>query len=489
MNTFALFSLALTASFALLVSVTGAPGPALEYPVVRETYPNDVEGIWNLAEETGGQSVCPDSIEHTTYTGSDGGVLILPHNTIEQDGERCDSVADEKRLEVYESDKYDSTLDPIDESIAPLPAALERSLTRNGRVVDAFTSLNAAGERYMIGFEPKVRVCNKVSTIFKANTTLFFARPFDGTINIKNLDTDLQIGFKYMLIIPPNQAIICLYSVNIDASPDVAIPSESEEMLPTSDPISSSSPTISEEMSPATVSASPTVGMTMESTPMASPLQSEDENQDSSPSPTASSDPAQGESDSSPAPDEGDEGDDVCFPSDTQVTLSNGQRVRIDALQPGQDVSVGGGKFSRVYGFSHNDAHTLSHFIILSTESGHTLRATSGHFVYVNGLPTMMSRASIGDTLTLHNGKTSKIIKIDTKLLRGLYNPQTVDGNIVVNGVLATTFTAAVRPVFANAALLPLRAVQRLFGGDWVSLFTGASARRLLVWLPNAIST
>lgn len=473
---------ALPVFLGILATVTGLPGPMLKYTTVRETFPNDVEGLWQLVEEAGSQSVCPTSIEHTTYTSLDEPFLILPHNTIEQDGERCNSVGDEKRLEVYESDKYDADLMPIDPASAPLPPALKKALSRYGRVINVYNALKRADERYMMGFERKVRVCNKISTIFKANTTLFFARPFDSVISIKNLETKLSSGYKYMLMIPPNQDVTCVYTVNIDASPGVEpIPSASDdEKVPTVDP------------SPPVFTTGPPLSSTAPTGPNPSPTPSDDSNStpeapdlDGSVEPT---DPVQGGSGNGDSASPTGEGDDVCFPAEARVTLENGQDIRIDALKPGQYVSVGAGKFSRVYGFSHDDAHALSQFVVLSTESGHTLCATSGHFVYVNGLPTTMSHAVVGDDLTLYDGKTSKIVSTEVKLMQGLYNPQTADGNIVVDGVLATTFTTAVQPAFANAALLPLRVLQRLLGGDWVSPFTGASARRLLVWLPSAIS-
>lgn len=474
MHSFKLFA-ASAVSFAVLLSTSAAPGPVLQEFAARMTFQEDVLGIWQLEEEVGAQTICPKTIEHTTYSGTEEGYLILPHNTIEHNGLRCNSIGNEKRLVVFESDKYDASFNPIDPATSALPPALVQSLKGNGPVINIYSALVKANERFMMGFEEKVRVCNGESTIFRANTTMFFARPFDMEINIKNVTTQLRSGYKYMLIVPTNEATTCVYEFNIDAFPDVADPTDTVEpspMIPTS-------PSLSPDASIASmpsVDASPDAGPDASLSPAESSM---------SPDPASPQD----DPDSSPSESPGsDEGDGVCFPGDALVALADGRTVRIDALELGQYVSVGFSKFSRVYGFSHSDPRTLAQFVALSTESGHTIRATPGHFVYVNGLPSMISRANVGDSLTLQNGQLSTIVKKDVQYLEGLYNPQTVDGNIVVDGVLATTFTAAVKPAFANAALLPLRAAQCLVGGDWVSPFTGATARRLLLWLPKGIS-
>lgn len=200
----------------LLVSVTAAPGPLFQDVSVRLTYPEDVQGIWQLVEEVGTRTICPASIRHTTYSVLDG-IQILPHNTIEQNDIRCDSIGNEKSLQIFESDKYDADLNPKDAATPSLPEPLVQSILSNGRVINIYNALVGADERFMIGFEPKLRVCNKLPTLFKPNTTMFFARPFDITVTIRNVDTQLLSGYKYMLIVPTNQATTCVYEINIDA--------------------------------------------------------------------------------------------------------------------------------------------------------------------------------------------------------------------------------------------------------------------------------
>ena len=55
-------------------------------------------------------------------------------------------------------------------------------------------------------------------------------------------------------------------------------------------------------------------------------------------------------------------------------------------------------------------------------------------------------------------GRLGQEMKIETDTqVKGLYNPLTLAGDIVVDGILASTYTKAVTPKMAHAALAPLR--------------------------------
>jgi hypothetical protein len=66
----------------------------------------------------------------------------------------------------------------------------------------------------------------------------------------------------------------------------------------------------------------------------------------------------------------------------------------------------------------------------------------------------------------------------------GLYNPQTLHGDIVVDGVRASTYTEAVDPVFAHAVLAPVRAVYRWFGVE-VGGMDGGGGKAVEVLMPH----
>ncbi len=54
------------------------------------------------------------------------------------------------------------------------------------------------------------------------------------------------------------------------------------------------------------------------------------------------------------------------------------------------------------------------------------------------------------------------VVAVSPEVATGLYNPQTLSGDIVVNGIRASTYTAAIAPSLAHVALWPVRMMYRL---------------------------
>lgn len=171
---------------------------------------------------------------------------------------------------------------------------------------------------------------------------------------------------------------------------------------------------------------------------------------------------------------EGENGSDpACFPVDAHVTLANGRTVRMDALSPGMTVVTGQGTSSHVHGFSHrNTGDALHKFVQLITIDGSKLTATGGHYVYKSKRGdskerftlVSMNEIRIGDYLLRHNGKRSMVDDIQTVWKRGLINPHTLNGDIVVDGFIASCYTRHVGFFTSQALLAPLRAAFRITG-------------------------
>lgn len=159
-----------------------------------------------------------------------------------------------------------------------------------------------------------------------------------------------------------------------------------------------------------------------------------------------------------------------CFPAEATVELLSGKRIRMDELSIGDHVRVGAGDnaFAAVFMFTHKTADSLSDFVRLEVVSGATLSATAGHLIYANGKLTPAGYIRIGDELTLENGEHSKVSAINFISMKGLYNPQTTHGDVVVGGILASTYTTAVEEKTAHACISPLRAAYK-----WLGTYTG----------------
>lgn len=172
-----------------------------------------------------------------------------------------------------------------------------------------------------------------------------------------------------------------------------------------------------------------------------------------------------------------------CFPADATVALSGGGARRMDELKIGDHILVGPGLYSPVFMFTHKVPNVESNFVRIHYSHSGTISVSSGHYVYANG--ALVPAASIvpGDILTLSLpsssctsppcSTTAPVTQIERIRSTGLYNPQTVHGDIVVDGVVASTYTTAVEPALAHALLAPLRLLER-FGVRTTSLEAGA---------------
>ncbi|KAK1863332.1 hypothetical protein I4F81_005890 [Pyropia yezoensis] len=179
------------------------------------------------------------------------------------------------------------------------------------------------------------------------------------------------------------------------------------------------------------------------------------------------------------------EDDSVCFPGDATVEVKLRGRVAMANLAIGDVVRVAAGTdaaaWSPVYFFSHKvPAGGAAHaYVTLTTASGAALTLTPGHYVMADGVATAAGTVAVGQTLTTASGERSAVTAVGRSVARGgLYNPHTLAGTVMVDGVLASTYTTAVHPTVAAGLLAPLRAAWRAglsVGGGWLD---GARAGR-----------
>lgn len=155
-----------------------------------------------------------------------------------------------------------------------------------------------------------------------------------------------------------------------------------------------------------------------------------------------------------------------CFPASARVQLEDGTQKSMDDVHIGDRVMAGEGVFSKVFMFTHKLSHGLHRFLQISLESGDSITVTPGHYIYVNGRLTAAAAAVIGDTLEFADGSSSRIVVVTQIISRGLFNPQTIHGDLIVDGVRSSTYTSAVEPSAAHALLTPFRA---FFSGTSIS--------------------
>lgn len=210
------------------------------------------------------------------------------------------------------------------------------------------------------------------------------------------------------------------------------------------------------------------------------PFAPENEN-DASPEPTVTSDPSEPsagvpDSSNSPGPSPGSEAttsseSSSCFPASATVELVDGEIVTMRELRTGDRVRVSGTEFSAVIMWTHRDASFRGgSYVRLSLKDGRGLTATLGHLVPVcrqseTGCVrevVQIEEIGVGDGVWVVQDRREvamEVVKSDIIDGIGLFNPQTMHGDVIVDGVLATCYTKTVPVQIAHSALAPVRAV------------------------------
>jgi Hint module len=97
-----------------------------------------------------------------------------------------------------------------------------------------------------------------------------------------------------------------------------------------------------------------------------------------------------------------------------------GATKRMDELEVGDRVRVGASEFSSVFMFTHKLNKVVNTFIQLHTASGHSVSATPGHYLYINGELAPASSIKVGDVMTTADGEPTRVIQVSQVLGSGL---------------------------------------------------------------------
>ena len=172
-----------------------------------------------------------------------------------------------------------------------------------------------------------------------------------------------------------------------------------------------------------------------------------------------------------------------CFPSDTQVHIEGGGTKQMQHVRVGDRVLTSNGLYSDVYVLSHEEPNVSLEYIHIRLDSNNTIEASSGHFIPVSpdcrGLTHHLRASAIQEGMCLvvpqegfvRVGEVSRVIK------RGMFSPFTLTGDIVVNGVVASSHSewfldgladkfglTHLLPNIYQAVLAPARGLYHLIG-------------------------
>lgn len=414
-------------------------------------------------------STCSKSVGINEITKLGGGAYGVPHSAITELGYPCRSNGTLLIFPHSERNRLEND-----------------SIQKTTSVASIIDILTANEVDFQLGVEQVDRLCGVITT--RASTIVIFMQT-DMAVDIKDI-MNFSAGSK-MLVYLPGSATPCIYSIvkedamtgmpstsvkpvvdtemdsPIQGAPPVAPPPKKPTDVVAEQPLPSNPSDM--QVEPSTSVAPVTDFPTATAAPIITPMQ-----------PNDGSDAEGGEDDEEAASTA--ESGAACFPADARVTLEDGSTKRMSDLEIGDSVKVGSQQYSPVFMFTHRDSSSKFPFVRLVTSRLHSLFLTPGHYLYVNGTLAIASSVRPGDVVIAGNG-TDTVLFLDRILKTGLYNPQTLHGDIVVNDIKASTYTVSVEQKMAHALLTPLRTLFKWTGFS-ANVFD-SEAHRAVKFMPS----
>lgn len=316
---------------------------------------------------------------------------------------------------------------------------VRKYIRNNSVIVNAANKLKDEGVAFWGLLEFQTRICGNL-TKFRTGTAGMIIKESDKDVEIEGVG-NLEGGSTYMILVDDATDRVCVYDGTELKDEDVPAP------------VNSASPSPSATRDPNAVGASP--GADDSGSGVAGAVGEDGEEVTGSPD---------GDDDDDSDDDDDDDEGAECFPGESTVELEDGSVKRMSELVLGDRVRVGPKTFSDVFMFTHKIKTGNFDFVRIATMSGNSLHLSSGHYLYVNGHLTAAKSVKMGDSLRLADGSATRVSQISSASRQGLFNPQTLHGDIIVDNIAASTFTMAVQPSVANMLLSPMRALYSLFG-------------------------
>eukprot|EP00177_Eucheuma_denticulatum_P003505 GFKZ01006343.1.p1 GENE.GFKZ01006343.1~~GFKZ01006343.1.p1 ORF type:complete len:418 (-),score=37.97 GFKZ01006343.1:1570-2823(-) len=158
-----------------------------------------------------------------------------------------------------------------------------------------------------------------------------------------------------------------------------------------------------------------------------------------------------------------------CFPAHQSVQLRDGTFLPMSRLAVGHVLAADAGE---VYMFSHRDEYVWASFVTLRLKSSQLLTLSAGHLIFrwTERHAQELVRAGdvrVGDCLVGGEEGVVDVIGVGNVWAKGLYNPHTMSGLMVLAGVKVSVYTVAVKPAVARGMLAPVRG---LYMSGWGGL-------------------
>jgi len=160
-----------------------------------------------------------------------------------------------------------------------------------------------------------------------------------------------------------------------------------------------------------------------------------------------------------------------CFPGSATVETESGERVRMDQLRIGDRIrsvneQTAQSEFTTVYAFLDKQPNVVADFVVLTHSDGKEFTVSPFHLVYrYAGLSTLEAvharTVQVGDVIHVDDRKVVVEAKSFSRQT-GWYAPATLNGNLVVDGVMVSSYSMISSHYWAHLAFAPIRALARL---------------------------
>jgi len=147
-----------------------------------------------------------------------------------------------------------------------------------------------------------------------------------------------------------------------------------------------------------------------------------------------------------------------CFPGSATVQLQDGSSKLISDLCIGDRIRTKDGH-STYYLTSHQDPLALTEMVSIVTESGHSVTATPDHYIPLHqGGNKPMGKVISGDLILVQTDdrvEVSAVKTISVSVEKGLYNPISLSGDMIVQGVVMSCWSDWFLEGFLSGAIIP----------------------------------
>lgn len=193
--------------------------------------------------------------------------------------------------------------------------------------------------------------------------------------------------------------------------------------------------------------------------------------------------------------------DDSCFPGDATLTGTDGTDMAMRDVNGGDVIQVSSSAATRlqklsvaskIVAFTHRQRSGVHPFLQIEFGNGMALTLSDNHYTLVDGEHLVAARAvRTGQKMMSASGEILVVQNVRRVWKTGRYAPHSMHGDLIVNGVVVSSYTTAVHPWIAHALLAPVRLVAWVTGikEPLGSTFYRGADNRLMAWVPSGKSS